>query len=97
MKLTWSPLAIDRVLEIARYISSDNPDASQRWVTELFDRVDRLRRFPGSGFTLPDIPSGPYRQLLHGDYRVVYRVEETRILILTVRHGRRLLDPGELA
>jgi len=36
------------------------------------------------------------RQLLYGEFRIVYRVEAKRVLILTVRHGRRLLDEKEI-
>jgi len=28
----WSPLALDRVSDIARYIARDNPDAAEQWV-----------------------------------------------------------------
>ena len=35
MKVVWSPLALERVEDIARYIAEDNPDAAVRWVDEL--------------------------------------------------------------
>lgn len=97
MRITWSPLAVDRVIEVIRYIASANPRGAENWAADLFERVDRLRSFPESGRVLREIPRGPYRELLHGEYRVIYRVLRSRVLILTVRHGRRLLDPGELA
>ena len=96
MTITWSPLAVARIIEISRRIASDNPQAAQSWLGELFERADRLRSFPQSGRTIREIPAGPYRELLHGEYRVIYRVAKSRVLILTVRHGRRLLDSGEL-
>ena len=45
MKVEWSPLALDRVTDIARYIAKDNPGAAERWVNELFDAVERLADF----------------------------------------------------
>lgn len=58
MKVEWSPLALDRVSEIARYIAKDNPDAAERWVNELFDAVERLADFPESGRIVPEAVSG---------------------------------------
>jgi len=31
------------------------------------------------------------REVLKGNYRVIYRVEEFRVVVLTVYHGARLL------
>ena len=97
MRIAWSPLAIDRTIAVIRHIATANPQNAERWATGLFERVNRLRSFPESGRILRENPSGPYRELLHGEYRIIYGVVRSRVLILTVRHGRRLLDPGELA
>jgi len=97
VRIAWSPLAIDRTIAVIRYIATANPQSAERWTARLFERVNRLRSFPESGRILRESPRGPYRELLHGEYRIIYRVVRSRVLILTVRHGRRLLDPGELA
>ena len=97
MRITWSPLAVDQVMGVIREIAIANPKSAEKWAAGLFARVKRLRSFPQSGRIIRENPSGPHRQLLHGEYRVIYRVARSRVLILTVRHGRRLLDPGELA
>lgn len=96
MTITWAPLAVERVEEISRGIAEDNPSAAAEWVVDLFARVERLSSFPEGGRVIREIPGGPYRQILHGEYRVIYRVRRKRILVLTVRHGRRILDPHEL-
>ena len=36
------------------------------------------------------------REVLHGAYRVIYRIDLDRVVILTVRHSRRLLDLRDL-
>ena len=36
MKIIWSPLAIERVSEIAEYIALDNPVAAEKWVDDIF-------------------------------------------------------------
>jgi plasmid stabilization system protein ParE len=35
-------------------------------------------------------------ELFHAPYRIIYRIGETRIEIVSIWHGRRALDPREL-
>ena len=32
MKIIWSPLSLERIVEIAKYIAEDKPGASNNWV-----------------------------------------------------------------
>ena len=95
MKVEWSPLALDRVSEIARYIAKDNPDAAERWVNDLFDAVERLVDFPESGRIVPEVGVRRIREVIFGAYRVIYSVKE-KVEILTVRRGSQLLDVSEI-
>ena len=76
MKVEWSPLALDRVTDIARYIANDNPGAAARWVNELFDSVQRLGDFPESGRVVPEVGVRRIRELIFGAYRVIYSVKD---------------------
>lgn len=95
MKVEWSPLALDRVSDIARYIAKDNPGAAERWVNELFDSVERLVGFPESGRIVPEVGVRRIREVIFGAYRVIYSVKD-KIEILTVRRGSQLLDVSEI-
>ena len=96
MRLKWSPLAVQRAAEAATRIAQDKPGAATKWLGLLFLRVERLGRFPESGRMIPDVGDPRYREVLHGDYRVLYRVTSGLVEILTIRHVRRELDFGEL-
>jgi plasmid stabilization system protein ParE len=37
-----------------------------------------------------------YRHLLHGNYRTLFKIVGSRVIILRVLHGARLLDTGIL-
>jgi plasmid stabilization system protein ParE len=91
MKIIWSPLSIDRATEIAKYIAQDNPSAAKKWVKTLFDKVQFLKSSPQSGRVVPETHSEDIPELLYGNYRIIYRLEEKRISILTVRHGKQIL------
>ncbi|MEO6326303.1 MAG: type II toxin-antitoxin system RelE/ParE family toxin [Thermoanaerobaculia bacterium] len=96
MKVTWSPLALERAAEAAAYIAKDDPASARRWVDSLFDLAAGLSTFPERGRVVPGYGRGPYREVFHGRYRVIYRIAPKSVVVLTVRHGRRLLDPAEL-
>jgi len=91
----WSPLALDRVSDIARYIAKDNPGAAERWMNELFDSVERLADSPESGRVVPEVGVRRIRELIFGAYRVIYSVKD-EVEILTVRRGSQLLDVSEI-
>ncbi len=97
MKIVWSPLAIERAYEPATYIASDKPQAALRWLDGLFEVTDRLEMFPESGRIVPEIGLPEFREVVYGKaYRVIYRVEETRVSILTVRNFAQPLDTSEV-
>lgn len=91
MKIEWSPLALERVRDIARYIARDKPSAAEKWVKELFKLVGRLATQPRSCRVVPELNRPELRELIYGNYRVIYKLTDG-IHILTVRHGRQLLD-----
>ncbi len=96
MKIFWSPLAIDRTSEIAEFIARDKPSASTKWVETLFDKVQILKSSPKSGRMVPEINREDVRELIYGNYRVIYRIEKTKISILTLRHGKQILPIEEI-
>ena len=96
MRVIWSPQAIARASEIAAYIAADRPTAAAKWVNELFANVAALRDHPRRGRRVPEVGRADVREVLHGTYRMIYRVDPTRLVVLTVRHGRRAWDHGEI-
>ena len=96
MKITWSPLAIDRVAEIAQYISQDSPNSAKKWIESIFKVVGRLEQFPESGRVIPEIMQDDFREIIHGNYRIIYRLYCDNVSILTVRHGRQILPINEI-
>lgn len=96
MRITWSPLALERASEAARYIAQDDSEAVERWVEGLFRAVEGTKNFPEMGRVVPEIGRPEFRQILYGNYRVIYRVTPAEVFVLTVRHTRRLFDPDDV-
>ena len=96
MRVIWSPLAIAKVREEAQYIARDRPIAAERWAEGIFEAVRPLSEFPYAGRIVPELGRMDVRELIHRGYRILYRIGQDAILILTVRHSRRLLDQAEI-
>jgi addiction module RelE/StbE family toxin len=96
MKVVWSPLALERVDEIADYIAEDNVEAARVFLIDIFAAVGRLRSFPQSGRAVPEVNRSDIREIIFKKYRVVYRVARQQVSILTVRHGRQRLPLEEV-
>ena len=97
MKIVWTALALERIIDIADYIAEDNPRAAANLVTAIFNRVQALEDFPKSGRVVPEIGRYNIREIIHGNYRIIYRSDSNQIAILTVRHQKQVLPEKEIA
>ncbi|MBL0173534.1 MAG: type II toxin-antitoxin system RelE/ParE family toxin [Gemmatimonadaceae bacterium] len=97
MKVVWSPLAEQRALEAVDFIAQDRPAAAAAWLEKLLARVKALERFEQQGRVVREIGLPAYREVLHAPYRIIYRVDAARVVILTLRHERRAWDAAEVS
>ena len=83
----WTFSAIADLEDIRSYIDAFNPSAAQSTASRLITAGDSLANFPGRGRA---VRGTDLRELIviH-PYIIRYRVEDDRVLILRVRHGRR--------
>jgi toxin ParE1/3/4 len=96
MKISWSPLALQRVQEIADYIALDSKKAALKWVDTIFGRVEILETGPHIGRKVREINQPDIRELIFGNYRIIYRILKNQISILTVRHFKQILPIEEI-
>ena len=96
MKVVWSPLAEQRALEAVDYIAQDRPQTAAAWLEKLLERVSQLDQFAQQGRVVREIGIPAYREVLHPPYRIIYRFDAARVVILTLRHVRRAWDPAEV-
>ncbi len=96
MKIIWSPIAHQRINEIADYIATDSLVTAEKWVISIYDSVKRLKDFPKSGRVVPEVEKDDIREIFFGNYRIIYGTEKKQIKILTVRHGKQKLPIEDL-
>jgi toxin ParE1/3/4 len=95
-EVRWTPQAADNPDAIAEFISQDSPHYSSLFVLDVLCAVDRLIQSPKSGRIVPEINDPLVREVILGNYRIIYRLRQDLVEILTVFHGSRLLDPSKL-
>jgi toxin ParE1/3/4 len=89
-EVVWAPQAIADVEAIRTYIARDSPHSADLLVAALVAAVSRLETSPRSGRIVPEIGDDALREVIHGNYRIVYRLRDERVEIVTVFHGARL-------
>ena len=94
-RIFWTRQAREDLREIRAFIARDAPVTASTFVRRLRESVDRLREFPESGQIVPELGREQLRQILRGNYRIIYRVSRNRIDLLAVYHSARLLDETE--
>lgn len=90
-RIVWSRVARDDLKAIVSYIRGDSPAYAKSFALRLRHRVTQLETFPDSGRQVPEDSTHTYRELIFGDYRIVYRHDESAVIIVTIIHGARIL------
>ena len=68
-----------------------------RSVQRVFDRIGQLAEHPKSGSKPQELKGWRYRQIVEAPCRIFYRQDATRVYILYVMRGERLLRPRVLS
>lgn len=96
MNVTWSNEAGENLVDIEEFISRDSVERAIRFIDALIDHTEAiLTDNPESGRTVPEIGNPDIRELIYRGYRIVYRLNGSRIEVLTVFEGHRLLRLNE--
>ena len=90
-RVIWTRGAVEDVEAVNAYVARD----SVRYATLLAERivaaVDRLETFPESGRVVPEVGDASLREIIHGAYRIVYRIQAESVAVVTVHHAAQLL------
>ena len=97
MKIMWTSEALARLKEIKRYIALDSSNRAVRFIQNIIDRTEILAHNPQIGRVVPEISRADIRELIFGNYRIVYRIKKDTIEIITVFESHMLLDINKLS
>ncbi len=91
VKLIWTEFALEDLRAIHEYISKDSKVYADRVVDKIILRVDQLENFPKSGRVVPEFNDDTLREIIQGNYRIVYKVSSTQVAIVRIHHTASLL------
>ncbi|HEX5370558.1 MAG TPA: type II toxin-antitoxin system RelE/ParE family toxin [Dehalococcoidia bacterium] len=93
--VTWSATAEADFEALVRFIARDSTVAADSLRRSVLHSVRRLEDFPRAGTVVPKLERSEVREIIVGNYRVIDRLSEDQVLILTFQHGalRLRLDP----
>jgi toxin ParE1/3/4 len=93
VRVEWSEPAVTDLHEIHDYIARDSRRYARATVEKITGATAMLAEWPKSGEVLREFPA--YRQIILGNYRLIYREDEANdcVLIIAVIHGARDLPP----
>lgn len=93
VQIIWTDAALQDLSDIGDYISKDSVYYAELTVVRLFESVDILENLPFAGVKVPTLGNESIRQIVRGDYRILYQIiNESRIDILTVHNCARLIS-----
>lgn len=96
-EVRWTPQSVDDLEAICEFISRDSSHYAQSLAESVVNAIERLRLFPLSGRVVPEKSQDDIREVILGNYRIIYRLHEEMVEILTIHHSARLLDTSILS
>jgi len=96
MQIIWTQEALEKLIEIEDYIAKSNPERAAKFVDQLIEQAESILNNPRVGRAVPEIANPDIRELIFNKYRIVYRLNEKRMEILTIFEGHRLLRNDEI-
>ena len=86
--LVWSPEAVEDIEAIAAYIERDSPWYAKAVVSKLVETAESIPQYPELGRLVPEVGNSSIRERLTHRYRLIYRLDENRVVVAAVIHAR---------
>ena len=94
-KISWSNTAEKDLLEIVEYIADDNPANALKVFKNIKQKASTLYTFPERGRVVPELRDQgilQYREFIISPWRVIYRVLEKNVYVLSVLDSRQNVE-----
>lgn len=91
-EIKWTPQALDDLDAICLFIARDAPGVARVFADRAFRATDRISDHPKLGRVVPELGLEEIREIILGNYRLIYQLRDNEVQILTVHHGAQLLD-----
>lgn len=97
VKVVWSALAVSELKDIHLYISIDSIKYANNQVSRIRQKTQILKSMPEIGRMVPELEDVAIRELIEGNYRIVYRIKSIDYIeILTIHHASRNFETRDI-
>jgi toxin ParE1/3/4 len=86
----WTDQAVEDLWAIREFISRDSPQYGRLVAERIYDATARLEDFPRSGRIVPELNRTDLREVILGEYRIVYLLSPGAVVLVTVFRSSRL-------
>ena len=73
------------------YAGQQVPETGERILAEIIARIERHSEFPENGRVVPEFGIVTLREIIFPPFRIVYRIDKSRIGIVRIIRSERLL------
>ena len=92
VKIIWSEQAKVDLQNIYDFIAEDSTYYAEIELIKIKTATEILIKHRFNGRIVPELGSENVREIIQGNYRIIYRLKDSNeIAIVTVHHGARLL------
>ena len=94
-KVIWADIAEVDLKNIIEYIADESIVNAQRVFDKIRDKASSLFILPERGCVVPELKDQgilQYRELIHSPWRIIYRISENKVYVLSVLDSRRNIE-----
>jgi addiction module RelE/StbE family toxin len=92
-RLNWTEQSKNDLISIAEFIAQDSIKFARITVQNIRTAAQQLKKYPQSGRVVPETQNSKIRELIYGNYRIVYWYKSDEVIdILTIHHAAKHLS-----
>jgi len=94
-QVAWAETAQHDLMQIIDYLTIDNPENASRILQKIKQKVATLYTMPERGRVVPELKEQgiyTYREIVIAPWRVIYRISDIVVFVLSVIDSRRNVE-----
>ena len=80
MKLVWTDEAVQYLSNIYDYIQKDSEFYAKHQIEKILSYKEKILKFPDPGRNVPEIKKDNIREMIEGNYRIIYRISSAELV-----------------
>ncbi len=94
-KVLWGDVAENDLIGIIEYIADENPAGAKKILKKIKQKTSALFYMPKKGRVVPELLQqgiATYRELIVAPWRIIYKIENKKVLVFSVFDARRNIE-----